>query len=452
MENTLNRGTRIELDIKKLGINGEGIGYFERKAVFVDFALPGELSLVEITEDFNTYYKARLIETKRASAKRVVPFCPIYLECGGCQTQHMAYEETLLHKRDLILQAIKRYVKTPFNTKYVYKTIGMDDPKHYRNKASLPVEFKDGKNVVGMYKAGSNHLVDFKDCPVQDKDINKFYNLILNQMEKRKMDASNHGGHIRFIVIRKTHETNEVQITFIVNEASRDVFELGKYMADKFKEVTSVYEVVNRDPKSRDFFTNEQLLIAGKETVDEVMNDLTFKLKPDAFFQLNTVQADKLYNLIVEKAQFKKDDIVVDAYSGIAPISLYMAPHVKKVYAIEALKASHESALETILENKILNVIPMLGDVKEVLNKNKNIKPDVIVFDPPRTGLGRAVTDFLIKHKPKKIVYASCNPSTLAKDLNELLKIYEVKSITPLDMFPYTSHVETITLLSLKTA
>lgn len=452
MENRLNAGSQIELEIKKLGINGEGIGYYEKKAVFVDYALPGELSYVEITDDFKTYYKAKLIKTIKESKSRITPFCPIYFECGGCQTQHMAYEDTLLHKRDLILQAIKRYVKVPFNTKKVGKAIGMDNPSHYRNKASLPVQYKDGKNVVGMYQAGTNHLVDFKDCPVQDNDINKFFNLILNQMEKRKMNAFNRGGNIRFIVIRKTKLTNEIQISFIVNESSEDVIELGKYMKEKFVEVSSVYEVINKDVKSREFFTNDKTLIAGNETVTEEMNGITFKLKPDAFFQLNTTQADKLYQLIVEKGEFTKNDIVVDAYSGIAPIALYVAPHVKKVYAIEALKASHESAIETIKENNQENIIPMLGDVKEVLNKNRNIKPDVIVFDPPRTGLGRAVTDFLLKHKPKKIVYASCNPSTLAKDLDELLKAYEVKSITPLDMFPYTSHVESVTLLTLKTA
>jgi 23S rRNA (uracil1939-C5)-methyltransferase len=303
-----------------------------------------------------------------------------------------------------------------------------------------------------MYKPNSNHLVEINDCPIQESDINKFYTLILNQMDKRKMLAYNNTsrtGTVRFIIIRKALATNEIQVTFILKEHDEAVEKLGLYLVEKFREIVSVYAVINDDLKSREFFTKKQELVAGKETINEVLNDVVFSLKPDAFFQLNTKQAHQLYEKIIELGDFKKTDIVVDGYSGIAPIAQYIAPHVKRVYAIESVEASLQSAKDTIIQNNQKNIDLLKGDVMTVL-KQKNITPDAIVFDPPRTGLGERLCEFLLKHAPKKIIYVSCNPSTLAKDLNLLVSKYDIKSITPFDMFPYTAQTESVTLLTLK--
>jgi 23S rRNA (uracil1939-C5)-methyltransferase len=455
MENKLPIGQKLTIEVQRLGINGEGIGYHNRKAIFVDFALPKEEVEVEITADFDTYYKANLVQIVKKSPSRVEPFCPVYHECGGCQLQHLAYDETLKLKRELIIQAIRRYVKSPVSLDLIKETIGSTPNTHYRNKASLPLQYKYGKNVIGMYKPNSNHLVEIKDCPVQEQDINKFYTLILNQMEKRKMLAYNNTsktGTVRFIIIRRADATSEMQVTFILYKEDPQVVELGKYLVEKFKEIVSVYSVINDDLKSREFFTKNTHLVAGKEAINEVLNGVTFSLKPDAFFQLNTKQADVLYKKVIELGNFKKTDIVIDAFSGIAPIAQYVAPYVKNVYAIESVQASIQSAKDTIIQNVNKNIDLLKGDVIEVLNRHKNIPVDVIVFDPPRTGLGEKVTEFLLKKKPKKIIYISCNPSTLAKDLDVLTQNYEIKSIEPLDMFPFTAHVESISLLSLKTA
>ena len=444
-------GSQLEIEIKRLGINGEGIAYDNRKAIFVDFALPGEIAKIEILEDFNTYYKAKLIEVIKTSKDRVTPFCPVYNECGGCQLQHLSYQGQLDLKRELILQALNRYTKGKIKFGLVKNTIGMDNPLNYRNKASLPVMFQNEKTTVGMYKPNSNHLVDFTTCPVQDDELNKVYKLILNQMEKRKIEATNHGGVVRFIIVRRAHHTGEVQVTFIVTEKDEKVRALGKYLVDKFDQIKSAYEVVNSNMKSHEFFTNQIKLVGGEPTINESLGGINYKLSPDAFFQLNTPQAIKLYEKVVSIGAFKKSDVVVDAFGGVGPFAFYIAPHVKQVYSIELEKGSHDSLVETISNNDVQNITPLLGDVKTVLNKEK-IKADVMLFDPPRVGLGKAFTDFILKYKPKKLIYVSCNPSTLAKDLNELLQAYEVKNITPIDMFPHTSHVETITLLSLRTA
>ncbi|MFA5719532.1 MAG: 23S rRNA (uracil(1939)-C(5))-methyltransferase RlmD [Acholeplasmataceae bacterium] len=439
----------MQVEIKRLGINGEGIGYIDRKAIFIANALPGEIVEYEIIEDKKTYFIGKLINIIQESQQRVSPFCPVYEECGGCQLQHLKYDQQLIEKRELIIQALKRYVGSLVKFGLVEPMIGMDQPTHYRNKASLPIQYINNKTQMGLYKPGTNHFVAFERCPIHNEDINKLYRLILNQMAKRKIDASNRGGVIRYIIIRKTHHNKETQVSFIVTKKDSKVHTLAKYLVNKLEEVKSVYEVINTDFKSRDFFTKRMTLLAGDEVISESLNETLFKLKPDAFFQLNTKQAQKLYEKVVEVGQFSKQDVVVDAFGGVGPLAFYIAPHVFKVYSIDKEKSSIESLKQTIKSNNVENIIPLLGDVKTVLNEQK-IKGDVFIFDPPRTGLGKAFCDFLLKHKPKKLIYISCNPSTLAKDLSELLKIYEVKRIIPYDFFPQTSHVESLTLLTLK--
>lgn len=439
----------MQLEIKRLGINGEGIGYINRKAVFVEFALPGEVVEIDIIEDKQTYMKAKLIKVIKESPHRVIPFCPVYDTCGGCQLQHLTYQEQLTLKRELIIQALKRYVGSKVKFGLIDDMIGMTDPTHYRNKASLPIQYINQKTEMGLYKPGSNHFIAFESCPVHNHDVNKVYRLILNQMEKRRIEAANRGGVIRFIVIRKTHHDKETQVSFIVTKKEPKIKALADYLVEKFEAVKSVYEVINSNFKSRDFFTKQTKLLAGKETISETLNGINFMLKPDAFFQLNTIQAEKLYEKVIEIGDFRKTDVVVDAFGGVGPLAFYIAPLVNKVYSIDLEQASIESLKETLNHNHIENIMPLQGDVKTVLNQ-QNINADVIVFDPPRTGLGKAFTDFLLKHKPKKLIYISCNPSTLAKDLNELLKLYEVKRIIPYDFFPQTSHVESLTLLTLK--
>lgn len=439
----------MQVEIKRLGINGEGIGYIDKKAIFVDFCLPGEVVEVEITEDNATFYKGKLIKIITPSKERETPFCPVYFECGGCQLQHVKYKEQLNQKRELIIQALKRYTSGKVKFGLVEKTIGMENPTHYRNKASLPIMYVGKRTEMGLFKPGSNHFVPFEACPIQNEDVNKVYRLILNQMEKRKIEASNHGGTVRFIVVRKTHYNKETQVSFIVTKSDKKLHELGKYLVEKLSEVKSVYEVINADFKSRDFFTEHQKLIAGTETINETLGGITYHLKIESFFQLNTEIAEKMYEHIIKIGDFKKNETVIDAFGGVGPLAFYIAPYVNKVYSIDRLASNINSLEKTIKENKVTNITPLLGDVKTVLN-SKKISADTLIFDPPRAGLGKAFTDFLLKHKPNKLIYVSCNPSTLAKDLSELLSAYEVKRIVPFDMFPHTAQVESVTLLSLK--
>jgi 23S rRNA (uracil1939-C5)-methyltransferase len=453
MNEHIELGMKLELNIKRLGINGEGIGYLDKLAIFVDGAMPYEDVLVEITEVFPNRATAKLIEVINPSADRMEPFCKYYERCGGCQTQHISYDRTLKEKREILIKSLERYVKNKIDLNKIKPTIGADNPKNYRNKASLPVQRIKGKNYFGMYKRNSNQFIIIDDCPIQNKKINLVLNKIISLMDELKIEAFDpkiKRGYVRSLIVRNSEDKNEMQVSFVMLKKSNRLEELTKRLVEFEPSIVSVFEVMNESLKNHAFFTDHVRLIYGKETISEILGDQIFQLKPDAFFQLNTKQAEKFYQEMKRLANLKKHEIAIDAYAGIAPVSHYIASSVKEVYAIEIDKASCESARLSLELNNIHNVKVIEKDFKKALVSLKDMKVDVMFFDPPRVGLGDETIDQILKFKPKKLVYGSCNPSTLAKDLDRLLTFYEVVEIVPLDMFPYTSLVESITSLVLK--
>ncbi|WP_025724889.1 23S rRNA (uracil(1939)-C(5))-methyltransferase RlmD [Acholeplasma granularum] len=441
----------IEVDIKRMGINGEGIGYHERLAIFIDQALPGETVKVQIKEVFPNRATAKVVETLKKSKQRIIPFCPVYDLCGGCQVQHFNYVAMLGQKKDILSKALDRYMKK-YDKSLIKETIGMDNPMHYRNKASLPLRKINGKNRFGMYARNSNQFIPIEDCGIQHKKINEIFTTITLLMDKLGIDAydpKTKKGDISHAVVRITENLEEVQVSFIIPKKVNKMIEFVNELVVHHPEILSVYDVINSEVK-QSFFTNKTKLIYGKETVDESLSGFKFSLKPDAFFQLNTTQADKFYKKMVELSEVSENDIVIDAYAGSAPISHYIADKAKKVYAIEINKDAATSAKISLNNNNIRNVEVIQSDFEEALNKLKNQTIDIMLFDPPRSGLGESTIDTILKFKPKRLVYGSCNPSTLAKDLSQLSKSYIVKEIIPIDMFPYTSLVESVSLLILK--
>ncbi len=441
----------IEVDIKRMGINGEGIGYFERLAIFIDQALPGEKVLAKISEVYPNRAEAKVVETIKKSPNRVVPFCPVYDSCGGCQVQHYEYSAMLEQKKDILVKALDRYVKS-YDANIVKNTIGMDQPQNYRNKASLPFKKIGGKNRFGMYARNSNAFVPITDCGVQHLKINQIFNTITMLMDKHQInayDAKTRRGEISHAVVRITENLNEVQVSFIVPKIVNNIKLIVDELVTTHPEIVSVYDVINPEIK-QSFFTNKTKLLYGKEMIDEELGGYKFSLKPDAFFQLNTSQAHKFYNEMRRLADIKPNDVVIDAYAGIAPISHYIGSDAKHVYAIEINKDAVKSARQSLKQNNIHNVTVLQEDFSQALKNLNEHQFDVMLFDPPRTGLGEVAIENILKYKPKKLVYGSCNPSTLAKDLSTLLKYYNLKTIVPIDMFPYTSLVESISLLVLK--
>ena len=444
----------ITFDVKRMGINGEGIGYYQKLAIFVEQALPGEEIEAEITEVFENRATAIVKRVIKQSKDRIVPFCPVYDECGGCQTQHFNYKAMLAQKKDILRKSFDRYLKN--YPKGIFKdTVGMKDPMNYRNKASLPLRKVQGKNRFGMYARNSNLFVPIEDCGVQHEIINEIFRTIVELMDQYQVDAydmKSNKGYITHAVVRITENLKEAQVSFIVPKQTPKLLILVDELVKRHKEIKSIYEVINTDLKRQTFFTEESQMIYGKEMIEEKLNQFHFLLKPEAFFQLNTSQADKFYQKMAELADLKDNEIAIDAYAGIAPVSHYIASNAKKIYAIELDSRATASAKLSLQKNNIHNVEVIQSDFAKALKNLPEKKIDVMLFDPPRTGLGSQTIELIKKYRPKRLVYGSCNPSTLAKDLNELVGIYELKQVIPFDMFPFTSLVESISLLELKTA
>lgn len=445
----------VKLDIKKLGINGEGIGYDQNLAIFIDYALPGEEVEVKIKEVFDNRATATIENLITTSTYRKDPFCPVYEKCGGCSTQHYDESKMLEEKRDIIIQSFHRYISQKMDYKKIKEMIPSPKTKYYRNKASLPVQYLNGKNTIGMYQTNSNIFVPIKDCPIQHERINQVLATIIDLMNIFKMDGydpKTRKGYVRGLVVRISEHIGEIQVSFIMTRKSDRLKHLIKVLVEKEKDIVSIFEVYHPNMKKIGYFNDTTKLIYGKETIKEVMDGKTFHLKPEAFFQLNTLQAENFYQTMRDLSKLKKHEIAIDAYAGIAPVSHYIYDIANKVYAIEIDESSAQSAEMSLKENNIENVVVLQSDFKRALSGLKMKKIDAMFFDPPRTGLGKETIDVILEMKPKKLIYGSCNPSSLAKDLELLLKSYELVEVVPIDMFPQTAHVESVTLLSLKTA
>ncbi len=455
MKHQFQIGDIIHVEIKRMGINGEGIGYHQRLAVFVDQALPGETVEATITEIYEQRVVAKINQIIIQSPFRVTPFCPYYQACGGCQTQHINDHQMAVEKKNMIELAFHRYYKKPFDSSWLFDTIPSMKTTHYRNKASLPIQKRHGKNTFGLYQPNSNIFVPIENCPIHHPKINEIASTIIHLLDHYRMDGydpETKKGYVRGLVIRVAEGTLEIQVSLVMLKKSDRMKSLVKDLVSQYPEIVSVFEVMHPDMKKLGYFTETMTLLYGKEMMRDRLGDYHFYLRPDAFFQLNSSQAHPLYETMRELALLKKHEVAIDAYSGIAPIAHYISKDLRQVYAIEADHASCESAKKSLKENGISNVIVLESDFKRALSGMRKKRIDVMFFDPPRTGLGKETIDLILEMKPKRLVYTSCNPSTLAKDVDDLSVLYSIQRIVPFDMFPQTSHVESITLLSLKTA
>ncbi|MGL4818756.1 MAG: 23S rRNA (uracil(1939)-C(5))-methyltransferase RlmD [Bacilli bacterium] len=450
----LHPGKEILLTIKRLGINGEGIGYYKRQAVFVPGALTDEVVECRIEKIVPGYAVASLMEIKEVSPNRVKPFCPVYEKCGGCQLQHLSYEGQLEAKRDLILQAIDRYTTDPEDL-IIHKTLGMADPTHYRNKSALQLRDVHGRVHMGLYEQGTHKLVDMTECPVQHKLINETNKKIQSIIQKYDIpiyDERNGRGILRTVVVRAGIETGETQVVFVTTSKKFPMYQ--NILADierHLPHVVSVCQNVHPE-KTSAIFGDETIVLAGKKAITERLEELSFELSARAFFQLNPEQTSVLYNEVKRAAALTGKEIVIDAYCGVGTIGLWLAPHAKSVYGIEIVPEAVEDATRNAERLGYKNCMYVCGKTEEILAKREKRKQpmDVLVIDPPRTGLDERLIRSLLRVRPKRIVYVSCNPSTLAKDLRFLMKGYEVGYIQPVDMFPQTAHVEAVVQLIAK--
>lgn len=448
----IEEGQKFPLTIKRLGINGEGIGFFKRNVIFVQGALPGEEITAQITNIKRNFAEARVLKLRKPSPHRQMPPCPIYDTCGGCQLQHMTYGQQLIEKRDLVVQALERYLKG-VNVR-IENTIGMEDPWYYRNKSQFQTRLKGNRVIAGLFAEGSHQLLDIEQCIVQHPNTTRITNDVKRILEDLKIpiyDGKTMKGIIRTIVVRTGVETGEIQIALITTRSKIPQKEL---LVDLLKnldpKIVSIVQNVNKEKTSL-IFGEETFTLHGKDTIHEKLGELSFDLSARAFFQLNPTQTINLYNEIKRAADLTGTESVVDAYCGVGTIGMWLADQAKEIRGMDLI---HESVVDAKANAKKLGYTAkyVTGSAEKWLEiwRTDGYTPDVLTVDPPRTGLGESLIQTILKVKPKRFVYTSCNPSTLAKDLQQLTKIYKIEYIQPVDMFPQTAQVESVTKLVLK--
>ncbi|UTE78283.1 23S rRNA (uracil(1939)-C(5))-methyltransferase RlmD [Rossellomorea sp. KS-H15a] len=446
---------QFPLTIKKIGINGEGVGFFKRKIVFVPGALAGEEVVVEVTKVHPKFTEARIKKIRKKSPQRVKAPCPVYELCGGCQLQHLSYEGQLDAKRDILLQSLERHTKLKLEDMDIRPTIGMDNPWHYRNKSQFQVGTQNGKAIAGLYSMNSNKLIDIDECIVQHPLTNKVTNeikRIINDFNIPVFDDKKKKPILKTIVTRVGFETGEVQVVLVTSEKKIPRKELLISEIEKrLPEVVSIAQNINPQ-KTALVFGDETIHLSGRESIEERLEEFTYELSARAFFQLNPIQTSKLYNEAKRAAALTGEEKVVDAYCGVGTIGLWLADGAKEIRGMDVIKEGIDDAKKNAKKFGVGHAEYFVGGAETLMPKWKNEgwRPDVVVVDPPRTGCDNKLLDTLKEVKPKTFVYVSCNPSTLAKDIDYLKKQYRVDYLQPVDMFPQTAHVEVVAKLVLK--
>lgn len=445
------KGKSYEIEGKSLGTNGEGVGRQEGFTVFIPGLLPGERARVKIQEIKKSYATGAIQELLTKSPDRTEPRCPIYEACGGCQLQHMTYESQIRAKRQQVVDALTHIGGFPKSLR-VEETLGAKNPWNYRNKMQFPVGLNRGKLSIGCYARGSHNIIDTRDCCIQKEGNNDIVNAlqdILRELRIPIYDEDRHRGVIRHIVGR-VGTGNRAMVVLVT--ATKDLpreRELVKAIRKRLPNVVSIHQNI-QTYRNNVILGRDTRLLWGTPTILDTIGSLAFHISPRSFFQVNTEQANVLYAKALEYADLHGEEVVIDAYCGTGTITLFLAQKAHKAYGIEIVRPAIEDAEKNARDNNRKNAEFIVGDATDVMPRlyKEGIRPSVIVVDPPRAGCTPVVLETFARMNPKKIVYVSCNPATLARDMKLLAeKGYQPKSVQPVDMFPHTSHVECCTEL-----
>ena len=442
------------VDIIDNGFEGEGIAKIEGLTIFVPNSVKGEKVRILIVKVLSSHAFGKILEIIEKSDARIESDCATYKRCGGCNLRHIKYKETLKMKQNAVQSLVNKTLKTRIN---VEETLGMENPYHYRNKAQYPVGIdKNGKPVIGVFAKRTHEIIPIEECLIQNKETEKLAKFVFNYITKNNIsiyDEKTGKGLVRHIVTKIGIKTNEIMCIIVIN--GRDIpneEKLVNEITNNFENVKTIIKNINMK-NTNVILGKENINLYGDGYIKDKLGEFIFKISPLSFYQVNPTQAEKLYKIGVEGAKITKNDMVFDLYCGIGTISLFMAKYAKKVYGIEIVEEAVEAAKENAKINNVSNTEFIAGDVEEILdyliNRN-NIIPDIVMVDPPRKGLDNKSIENILKIKPKKIVYISCNPATLVRDLSKLEEKYNIEFIKPVDKFPFTGHVECLAVMELK--
>jgi 23S rRNA (uracil1939-C5)-methyltransferase len=449
------------LAVDSVGAEGVCIARWDGKVIFVKYAVPGDIADIKIIGFKKRFLIGEIVAIGRASPQRTKPFCEHFGLCGGCKWQHLFYTEQLKWKQQQVLDAFTRLHK--IEVPEISPIIGSPQTTHYRNKLEytfsenrwvLPSEPENAtKLAAGFHIQGRfDKVLDINKCRLQDDLTNDIRLFIKNKSLEMGLTFYNlrtQQGFVRNLIVRNT-TIGEWMVILVVGEDNRQAAEeLLSALRSSFPQLTSLFYIINT--KQNDTIYDLPMEhFYGEVFITEEMDGLKFKIRPKSFFQPNPEQAKNLYQIALNYCGLTGSETVYDLYCGTGTISLFLARNAKKVVGIESVPQAIEDAIDNALFNKIENAFFEVGDMRLVLNQfitQKYGKPDVVVVDPPRTGMHDDVIKQLLLMAPEKIVYVSCNPATQARDTTLLSEMYDVKEVQPVDMFPHTHHVENVILL-----
>ena len=437
------------VDIIDNGFEGEGIAKIDGYTIFINGAIKGEKCKILIVKVTKSHAYGKIIEIMEKSKHRVEADCTTYKRCGGCSLRHIEYNKTLEMKRDVVQNLVNKALENKIT---VNDTIGMEKPYYYRNKAQYPFGInKNGDKVFGIFAKRTHEIIEIDDCKIQNPISAKIAREVLEFVRENNISVYNEEtgkGLVRHLIVKVGIKTNEVMCVIVLNgEKFEKEQELVNLLLEKFNKddknefkIKTIVKNINTK-NTNVILGNKNIVLYGDGYIKDKLGNYTFKISPMSFYQTNPIQTEVLYNKAIEAAKLKKSDVVLDLYCGIGTIGIYASSFVNKVYGIEIVEQAIEDAKENARINNIENIKFRCGAVEDVLEdliKKENIAPNIVFVDPPRRGLDKNTVDNILKLKPEKLIYISCNPATMVRDINMMEAEYVVKEIQPVDMFPLT--------------
>ena len=433
-----------------LSSEGKGVVKNNKDIIFVDGLFPNEEADIEVLYHRAGVNFGKVNKLYKLSKDRIQPRCKICTSCGGCQYQQLAYKAQLKYKTKRVKESLSRIAKVDT---VVLPCLGMDDPYNYRNKIQVPYnKDRNGKVKFGFYKENTHIIMPIKECTIEDKRAAPILwdiKLLLEDMNIPVYNEDNGKGILRYVLIRTSHHYDELMVVLVTTQLNfPGQRNFVNELVSRHPEITTVVENVNSRHTNVILGNQEKVLYGPGHIKDDILG-LTFEISASSFFQVNPIQVEKLYASALNLIDFSKKEVVLDAYSGVGTIGLIAAKNAKKVISVEINKSAHKNAIENAKRNNVDNIEFICADAGEYISKSEE-DIDVLIMDPPRSGSDETFLSTVINKRIKKIIYISCNPETLARDIAYLSNLYKVTYVQPVDMFPMTAHVETVVSLRLK--